>query len=372
MKLIVKKSAIESAAVLLSKVINAKNSLPILGDILCEVKDKQMTMTASDSEVTVTRTIELEEMEGDGRFCVEAARLVSALSQLSEQPVTIIATTESSNVFTLQHDSGETYFPIENAEEFPMPTANEFSTTMMLKGQSIRDALKRSLWATVDDELRPVLNGICLNATDEYIDIVASDGHVLVRNRLYDQGGEGTGKAIIPKKAAKLLSDVLDSGEVKLQLNESMCQVETFPYTITFRLIEGKYPKYDSIIPIDQPICAVVPRVTMLNSIKKILPFTVESSKLLRLSFSNSTLMLTGEDDNFSIGANDKFNIEYPHPNMEIGVNGSRLLTLFNKLPGEESSMWMTDPSRAIVIEPKDQDDDVEITMLTMPMLMND
>ena len=116
MQLTVKKSAIESAAKILSKVIVTNNPLPILADILCEVSDNQMKMTASDSEIDITATVELETMEGDGRFCVNADNLIDGLAQLPEQTITIIATTESDNRFTIRHDSGETFFPIESAD----------------------------------------------------------------------------------------------------------------------------------------------------------------------------------------------------------------------------------------------------------------
>lgn len=383
MKLTVKKSAIESAANLLSRVINAKCALPILGDILCEVCDKKMTMTASDAEVTLTTTIGLEEMEGDGRFCVDASRLKDALSQLDEQPLTILATTESDMRFILKHQSGETFFPIENADEFPLPMKADYNETLDdMSGAWLRDALKRSLWATANDDLRPVMNGVNFALTEGFLDIVASDGHVMVKSHysVIDKVKlNRIGSFIMPKKVAKILSDVLDPADIlNIEWNERECHIHLMAVAgtleITFRIIEGKYPNYNSIIPSYQPLTAIVPRAFMANSIRKVIPFTTDNngSKLLSMAFKKDELTLTGEACDFTVGANDKFVVSYDGAPITIGVSGSRLLTIMSKLSGQQLVFGMNDPSRAIVIEPVEQPEECEVLMLVMPMMLND
>lgn len=378
MKLIVRKAAIESAATLLSRVINKKNALPILGDIMCEVKDKKMVMIASDSEVTLTTTIELEEMEGDGRFCVSATWLKDALSQLADQPLTILTTTEI-DMLTIQHSTGETYFPMENADEYPLPMQAKYNETLeALNGEWLRDALKRSLWATANDDLRPVMCGVDFALSEGYLDIVASDGHVLVKSHysVIDKVKKNRiGSFIMPKKVAKIMSDVVDAADlVNIEWNESEGHISLTGCDITFRLIEGKYPNYNRIIPTDQPLCATVPRAFMVNSIRKVIPFTAgpQDLKMLRMEFENGKLTLTGEDFDFAVGAHDTFTIKYTADPITIGVSGSRLLAIMSKLTGQECDISMTDPSRAMVIEPTEQPDDCEVLMLTMPMLLND
>lgn len=379
MKLIVRKAAIESAVTLLSRVINKKNALPILGDIMCEVKERKMVMTASDSEVTLTTTIELEEMEGDGRFCVSATRLKDALSQLADQPLTILATTESDMRFTIQHSTGETYFPMENADEYPLPMQAKYNETLeALNGEWLRDALKRSLWATSNDELRPIMCGVDFALSEGYLDIVASDGHVLVKSHysVIDKVKKNRiGSFIMPKKVAKIMSDVVDAADiVNIEWNEREGHISLTGCDITFRLIEGKYPSYNRIIPTDQPLCATVPRAFMVNSIRKVIPFTAgpQDLKMLRMAFETGKLTLTGEDFDFAVGAHDTFTIEYTADPITIGVSGSRLLAIMSKLSGQECNISMTDPSLAMVIEPTEQPDECEVLMLTMPMLLNE
>ena len=377
MKLIVNKALLGEAANLLARVINPKNALPILGDVLFDVKNNEVTLTASDSEVTMSTTIGLDTMEGEGRFCVSADQLRASLSELTDEKVTIIATTESDNKFTLQHQSGETYFPIDNADEYPLPKSETLPEPVSLEGIQVREALKRSLWATATDDLRPIMNGVCFALKDGWLDVVASDGHVLVKSHINAiKGAKITDefRFIIPKKAANILSGVLSGDPVKVSWNEHSCRMEFWPYTLDMRLVEGKYPNYDAIIPTDQPLTAIVPRAFALCSLKKVLPFSPDSqgSHLLRMSLTKDRLKLTAEDFDFAKGSHDSFYVDYPHAEIEIGVSGSRLAAILSKLSGSEMQMGMTDASRAITFEPNEQDEDCEVLMLTMPMLLNE
>ena len=377
MKLIVNKALLGEAANLLARVINPKNALPILGDVLFDVKNNEVTLTASDSEVTMSTTIGLDTMEGEGRFCVSADQLRASLAELTDEKVTIIATTESDNVFKLQHQSGETYFPIDNADEYPLPKSETLPEPVSLEGIQVREALKRSLWATATDDLRPIMNGVCFALKDGWLDVVASDGHVLVKSHINAiKGAKITDefRFIIPKKAANILSGVLSGDPVKVSWNEHSCRMEFWPYTLDMRLVEGKYPNYDAIIPTDQPLTAIVPRAFALCSLKKVLPFSPDSqgSHLLRMSLTKDRLKLTAEDFDFAKGSHDSFYVDYPHAEIEIGVSGSRLAAILSKLSGSEMQMGMTDASRAITFEPNEQDEDCEVLMLTMPMLLNE
>lgn len=376
MKLIVSKAVIEGAAKMLSKVINKKNPLPILGDILCDVKDNQMRMTASDSEVIMSMSIKLDTQEGDGSFCVSADLLRNALSQLPEQPVTIIVTTDGDMKFTLQHQSGSAFFPLDDADTYPLPMDEKYNDAIdAMKGQWLIDALKRCLWAAADDELRPIMCGVCFSLSDGNLDIVASDGHALAKSRYsviaqVNQACEAS--FIIPKKVAKILSDVTTT-DAKIEWNDCWAHVNVGLCDVTFRLIEGKYPNYNSVIPEDQPLCAIVPRAFIMNSIRKVIPFALDNcgSKLLRMSFEKDKLTLEGQNLDFQMGAHDTMTIDYPYKPIEIGVNGSTLITIMSKLIGRDVCVNMSDETRAITIEPSEQYDDSEVTMLIMPMLLS-
>lgn len=373
MQLTVKKSAIESAAKNLSKVIVPNNSLPILSCILCEVSDTRITMTASDAETDIITNVDLETMEGEGRFCVDAKKLIDALAQLPEQTITILATTESDNRFIIRHQNGETFFALQSADDYPTTAIDKYKSMTILKGSMLKKALKNSIWATGQDDLRPVINGVYICATDvDDIDIVASDGHVLVRNTLEYQADGAEIDAIIPKKAAKIIADLLqDDCSAKLLFCENRGSVETDGYDINFRLIEGKYPKYQSVIPQDGNKHATVDRRNLINCMKSVLPFTSDSSKQVRMTFREDTLTIQGEDFDFAEGANNSMACEYKDEMFAIGVKGTSVLQILKLMP-DTVDVTMKNPDTAIVFEPNEQDENIDLLMMAMPMIISD
>ena len=376
MKIVVSKMVIEDATVLLSQVINKQNALPVLGDILCEVKDKQMKMTASDGEVTMSTTIQLETMEGDGRFCVPAFRLKDALSQLTEQPVTILATTESDMKFILKHESGETFFQMDNADEYPLPADAKFDVELIdIKGELVRAALIRSLFAMADDDLRPIMSGTCLRVADGSFDIVASDGHKMVKShhpKLEYVNCDVSGELVMSRKVSKILSKIIPAEPITFKWNDTNCHIHMSKCDITFRRIDGKYPNYNSIIPVSFPIEVVVSRPRMMDGIKKVLPFTNTNSMLLKAHFNVDTLTLDADDYDLGQGATEQIPIETASEPIQIGFKGNTLLNILQKLDGLECVISMTDPSHQVLIEPQEQQEDCQVLMLIMPLLIND
>ena len=372
MKLTVNRALFASVVKPLAQVINTKNVLPILGDMLFEVKDCNLTLTASDSEVTMSTTIPLDTMEGEGRFCVPADKLTAALAEVMDEKVTIVATTESDNRFTLQHSKGETYFPLESADEYPLPATEAMNKPAHTDSKLVSDALKRALWATAHDELRPQMEGVCFSVENDMLDIVASDGHVLVKTSVNDiTDADKNMRIIVPKKAATVLAKVLSVGPLDISYNATSCRFTFTPFTLTATLTDGKYPNYNSVIPKDQPLMATASRIGVLSSLKAILPFSPDSSKLTRLHFKDNRLTIAAEDYDMATGATSSVSVDYPHDELAIGVSGVRLATILSKLTTNEVFIHLNDPSTAIVIEQEDTDDDCDVTMLTMPMIID-
>ena len=374
----VSKSAIEGAAILTSKVINSKNALPILGNILCEVADNKLTMTGSDSECSISTTIELDAMAGEGRFCVDAGRLVAALREIPEHPLSITCTTESDYMFTIEHQDGQAHFIAENADEYPLLSVpDKWEHDYELMGDRIGEAIKSCLWAMCTDDLRPAMCGvhICTVAKHDALDIVASDGTKLVRNRLTTPNIDTSSKlsATITAKAAKILADTLTEADtIAMRFGLGMCQVETDRYTMTFRLIDAPYPKYNSVIPADNNIVATVDRSDLKAAIKRVLPFASNASQLIQLHFDEAQLTVFGDDFDFSAGARNKLSVEYNSSEpLTVGVKGSTLLKALGYILNIEVAIKMSDPTRAILIEPKLQPM-TECTILLMPLLIND
>ena len=378
MKLIVSKTAIEMAVKNICRVINPKNALPILGDILCMVDEQQktITMTGSDSEAWLHYKVQLQECEGGGSFCIGADLLRDALAELSEQPVTILATTGQSDMkFRLQHESGETELPLEASDEYPTPrqidsTVNEWS----LEAGMLKRVLKRSMFATANDDLRPVMNGIYFDQCEGVLNIVASNGHVLILNA--EKVDNLPDSFIMTKKAANLLPTLLDGDdEVIVSFDDCAVSVEQGLMTFVFLEVNGKYPNYMSVIPQDAPYSLQADRAALLKAVRNVAHFTNSSSRMVRLDISsNQNMTLYGEDYDFSTTANDRIGIDYSDAkDMTIGVKADSIIDELSRIVEKTVCIHFTDPSRAVTIQPVDPlYQGEEITMLLMPMLVND
>ena len=379
MKLIVSKTAIEMAVKNICRVINSKNALPILGDILCMVDEQQqtITMTGSDSEAWLHYKVQLMECEGGGSFCIGADLLRDALAELPEQPVTILATTESDMKFRLQHETGETELPLEASDEYPTPRWFEAGerTEWTLQTGMVKRVLKRSMFATANDDLRPVTNGIYFDQADGYLNIVASNGNVLIRNA--EQVENTNGAFIMTKKAANLLPTLLDGGdeECKVEFDERLVSIECGLMTFVFLMVNGKYPNYMSVIPQDSPYSLQADRTALLKAVRNVAHFTNSSSRMVRLDISsNQNMTLYGEDFDFSTQANDRIDIDYSDAkDMTIGVKADSIIEELSRIVEKTVCIHFTDPSRAVTIVPVDPlYQGEEITMLLMPMLVNE
>ena len=380
MKLIVSKTAIEMAVKNICRVINPKNALPILGDILCMVDEQQqtITMTGSDSEAWLHYKVQLQECEGGGSFCIGADLLRDALSELSEQPVTILATTESDMKFRLQHESGETELPLEASDEYPTPRWFEAGTRTewTLQTGMVKRVLKRSMFATANDDLRPVMNGVYFDQVDGTLNIVASNGHVLIRNA--EQVENTDGSFIMTKKAANLLPTLLEGGdeECKVEFDERLVSFECGLMTFVFLMVNGKYPNYMSVIPQDAPYSLQADRQALLKAVRNVAHFTNSSSRMVRMVIYcyENTMTLYGEDYDFSTTANDRINIDIDDAkDMTIGVKADSIIDELSRIAEPTVSIHFTDPSRAVTIVPEDPlYQGEEITMLLMPMLVNE
>ena len=378
MKLQISKTALEMAVKNICRVINSKNALPILGDVLCMVDEEKqtITMTGSDTEAWLTYQLALQGCEGGGRFCIGADLLRDALSELPEQPVTILATTESDMKFRLQHESGETILPLDNADEYPTPRHLEASRTeWTLESGMLKRVLKRSQFACANDDLRPVMNGMYFDQADrDTLNIVASNGHVLIRNA--ESVANEPGAFIMTKKAATLLPTLLDGDdEVTVSFDERAVEFAQGVMSFVFLMVEGKYPNYMSVIPQDAPYQLKADRQALLKAVRNVAHFTPNSSRLVKLEISSDQRMtLYGEDFDYATEANDRIDIDYSGgKDMALGVKADSIIDELSRIIEPTVTIHFTDPSRAVTIQPNDPlYQGEEITMLLMPMLVNE
>ena len=358
----------------LSRVINTKNSLPILGDFVFEISGNTLRLTASDSENTMKTSVELNETDGDGRFAVSSHDLLEAMKGISEQPVTFDVN-QSDNLAKINYQNGLFSLPVENADEFPQAQeVGQDATTITISNVLLAENINRSIFATAQDELRPVMNGIYFDLTPDCLAVVASDGHKLVRNKIFTIKSEQPASFILPKKPAGLLKNLLgkDGGDVVIRFDERNAEINMGDTMIICRLIEGRYPNYNSVIPQSNPNQLTIDRLSLLSALRRVQPFANDSSNLIRFHVENATLQLDAEDYDFSKTATERMTCDYSGQPMSIGFKGSSFIEILSNFECEQVIIQLADPSRAGLVLPSEQPENQDVLMLMMPMLIND
>ena len=360
----------------INKVISSKNSLPILDNFLFQVEGKNLQVTASDLESTLITSLELTNVEGNGIVAVEAKRLLDILKEFSEQPLTFNIDTKTFNVDVLSQN-GKFTLVGQDGNDFPqLPSIKKGKgSKISLVAELLLSGINKALFATADDELRPVMNGIFIELSPEEIRFVASDAHKLVRYKRFDIKSEVTSAFILPKKPASLLKNLLikGSGDVILEFDEKNAFFHIGSNKLICRLVEGNYPAYNSVIPVDNPNKLTVDRVELINSLKRVSVFSNQATNLVRLQITGNQLTISAQDIDFAISAVERIPCNFDGDAMEIGFKSVFLMEILSNLETANVRFELSDPTRAGIILPDEVDkNSEEVLMLLMPMMLND
>ena len=373
MKFIVSSTGLFSHLQAISRVINSKNSLPILDCFLLEMTDGTLSITASDSETTLTTSIETNDYDCDGRFAVNSKTILDALKEIPEQPLSF-EVNENMEII-VKYQNGKYSLMGQNADEYPQaPNLGSNAVHVTLGAPVLMNGINRSLFATADDELRPVMNGVYFDITTEDITFVASDGHKLVRNKTFKARGNEKAAFILPKKPATLLKNLLpkEMGDVQIDFDDRNAMFTLENYTMTCRLIEGIYPNYNSVIPQNNPHKAIIDRSAFVSGLKRVSVFSSAASSLIKLRMDMNSMQISGQDIDFSTSAEESMMCQYEGNPMSIGFKSTFLIDILNNISSQEVVLELADPSRAGVIVPVEQSEDEDLLMLLMPMMLND
>lgn len=375
MRFTVSSSALSSKLNMLAKVIGSKNSLPILDCFLFQVANGEMSITASDSDNVIKSTLALTDHDGEGEFCVPNRVILDALKELPEQPLHFDVDAAGEAVaIKIVYQNGLYNFIGQSAEEYPRTQSmNDACTTVSLPTEMLINNISRSLFATANDELRPVMNGIYFDLTADALAIVASDGHKLVRSKNFTIKSESPSAFNLPKKPASLLKNILskDGEDAIIKFDDRSAEIQFTDGVMRCRLIDGRYPNYNSVIP-NNPNEVTVDRRGLQSALRRVLPFASESSQLIRFHIESGRFEVSSEDIDFSTSAKEQLSCEYNGSPISIGFKGSSLMEILSNLTSDNIIIQLADPSRAGIIVPAEQPENEDILMLIMPMLLND
>lgn len=374
MKFSVSSTTLCSRLQTISRVQSSKNALPILDCVLFELSGNELILTASDSETTIVTKVEVSDVEGAGKVAIESKQLINSIKEISEQPITFNIN-ENTYQIEIYYQNGKYNLIAQNGDEYPVPgEANSASNNTTFPSASLLNAVTRSLFATADDELRPQMNGVYFDLSPEYATLVASDGHKLVRNRILSVHTDAPCAFILPKKPALMLKAILpkEQGDAEINFDDRNAEIILSNYKIKCRLIEGRFPNYNSVIPQDNPFRVTVDRISFIAALRRVSVFASASSSLIKLQLTDNTLTVSAQDLDFSTSAEERIVCEYMGMPMSIGFNGPFLLEVLNSVACQDVVLELADPSRAGVIVPAEQDEDEDLIMLLMPMMLQD
>jgi DNA polymerase-3 subunit beta len=357
-----------------AKVINSKNALPILGDFLVETKGDVILITASDSEQWLSLKCPVISCDGETRFCVPSADFLKAIDNLNDVVVTLTLD-ESTHTITCDYGNGKFSMPYEDANEYPL--ANMDTTDLkdfIVDGKKILKAIELTGFATANDELRPVMNGIHFDFFADGMVCATSDGHKLARYKdktiLLDVG-ETIPNFTLPKKPSNILLTILSAieGDIKISFNDKAISVNNKDFKLSARLLDFKYPNYEAVIPKSSPITITADKDSMLNALKRVLPMANEASYLVELDFTQGQVTINAKDIDFSKSASETVTCDCD-TELKIGFKGSILIEILRNINDDNVVIELDNPSRAGVFFSAFEYTRDEYLSLCMPMLI--
>ena len=371
MKFIVSSTYLLKQLQVLGGVINSSNTLPILDNFLFELNDSQLTVSASDLETTMSSIIDVESTS-TGSIALPARLLLDTLKTFPEQPLTFVV--EDNNTVEISSSHGKYALAYVDGNEFPKAVALENPSTTMVLGDILATAISKTIFAAGNDDLRPVMSGVFFQFSTEGLTFVATDAHKLVKYTREDVAADQTAEFIMPKKPLNLLKGILAGSDdaVTIEYNDSNAKFTFENSVLICRLIDGKYPNYEAVIPKENPNKLTIDRSQFLSSVRRVSIFSNKTTHQIRLKIAGAELNISAEDIDYSNKAEERLTCDYQGDDMQIGFNSRFLTEMLNNLGASEVQLEMSLPNRAGILTPVDGlDQGEQVTMLVMPVMLN-
>lgn len=362
-------------------VVNSKNSLPILNDVLFVTRigngadERRLSLTTSDSETWLTVYVQNAEFDTEMMFCVAATDIYKALANLKGKTVEITID-ESEHTVTCEYGNGHFSLPYDDAGDFPRPNMNaDQMVEKKIGSERLLHAIENVGFATANEELRPVMNGVHFDFLQKGMVTVATDGQKLAKytDLTIQNPNEIASGFTLPKKPAHIMLSVLSNnqGDVDLKFNDKCVRFTHNAFCLTTRLIEGRYPNYDSVIPKDNEITTCINKASLVAALKRVMQMGNTNSELVCLAFTMGNLELSAEDFDFSKSARENVECDFASQEITIGFKSSVLLSILQNVDNEHVKVMLKEPSRAAIFKPATDAESYEYVSLAMPMLIN-
>ncbi|HJP61961.1 MAG TPA: DNA polymerase III subunit beta [Mucilaginibacter sp.] len=371
MRFIVSTSTLLKQLQAVSGALSNSTVLPILENFLFEIKDGNLTISATDLQTSMTTSLTVEAKE-NGRIAIPSRILLDTLKSLPEQP---IAFNIDDSTFAIEINAGDGKYKLsgENGEDFPKIPVVENASSVNLPASVLAEAINKTIFAVSNDELRPAMTGVYCQLSSQSITFVATDAHKLVRYRRKDAKAASTASFILPKKALNLLKSALPSEDinVSVEYNSTSAFFKFSNINLVCRLIDERYPDYEAVIPQNNPNKLIIDRQSFLSSLNRVAIYANKTTHQVRLKINGSELNISSEDIDFANEAHERLTCQYDGEDIEIGFNARFLIEMLKNLGSEEVVLEMSTPNRAGLLLPVAGDENEDVLMLVMPVMLN-
>ena len=342
--------------------VERRQTLPILGNVLFKSTPSDLSLTATDLEIEMVASVNSDSSE-EFQTTIPARKLLDICKALPESS-SIEFSIEDSRV-TLKSSRSRFTLASLPAKDFPGLDEIEAQQTFSIAQDKLKHLFDKTAFAMAQQDVRYYLNGILLELTAEKIRLVATDGHRLALSETeLDTGVEADKQLIIPRKAVLELGRLLDSSdkEATCVLSQNHMRVETGTLVFTTKLIDGKFPDYQRVIPVDGNKTMEVERETLKQALSRISILSNEKYRGIRLSLSDGNLSIQANNPDQE-EAEEELQVDYDEAEMEIGFNVTYLIDVLNVLDSEKVQVKLKDANSSAIISNSEDDTSLYVVM---------
>ena len=370
MKFIISSSELLKNLQILGSILNTNNTLPILDNFLFDIDNNNLLVTSSDLETTLSSKISIDSSV-IVKVAIPAKLLIDILKSLPEQPLTFSL---ENNILEINSNNGKYALSYMNGDEFPKSLVLEDASEIVFDSKTLLNIINSTIFASGNDDLRPVMSGVFFQISSEGACFVATDAHKLVKYSRSDVKSEKSIEFIVPNKPLNILKSIIPEkkSDVKVLFNNTNAIFNFSTFTLICRLIDGKFPNYEAVIPKENPNILEIDRLQLLNSTKRASIFSSKTTNQVKFEIKGNLLQITAEDLDFNNKAEETLECNYNGDDMAIGFNSRFIVEMLNNLSSDSVKIQLSSPNRAGLISPMHQSDGSEnITMLVMPIMLN-
>lgn len=356
-----------------SKAIPAKTTLPILENFLFELDGDKLRLTASDQELTLRTEIEVQNAGENDSIAVPSRQMMELLKTLPDQPVTIKTTSDGS--FECVWSNGNSTLPYFPAIDFPdIEGAAEGATKASFPAQVLSEGIGYTAFATADEEMRPVMNGIFFDLDPEVSTLVATDAQKLIAYTTRQAKVDEKASFILHKKAANVLRTAIDKrdDEVSVTFDSGTVEFRFGSSIMICRLIVGKFPDYKRVIPQNNANILKIDRLQLLNAVRRVSVCANRASNHIKFELRPGQLEITAQDLGFALAAYEKISCEYNGDELGIGFKSPHILDMLGNMQSASVTMKFADSRRAALIIPSEEEEESgKICGIMMPIVIS-